>query len=186
MRKLFFAATASVAALAIPSVAHAQAEVFGGISGGYHDLGVENEVEDIFDGVTIEDGSFIFGGFVGADVMAGESLFVGAEANFHLGTEALDSEYGASARIGFVDAGGAKYYLRGGYQELNLDYSNIIFIDGEELTDADFVGLDDTAGDYLVGAGVEFPLGESSMLRVNVDTIGFDTARATAGVGFRF
>ena len=47
-------------------------------------------------------------------------------------------------------------------------------------------GLDDTVGDYLVGGGVDVPIGSKAMFRVNVDTISFDTLRATAGVGFRF
>ena len=186
MKKSIIIAAGSLAAIAIPSAAHAQA--FGGISAGYHDLGVESEVEDEFGGfdVEIDDGSPIIGAFLGYDVIAGEGFFVGAEANFHIGTNAIDSEYGAAARVGFVDQGGAKYYLRGGYQEIDLDYAEIITVDGITFDDDDFAELDDTAGDFLVGGGVEFPLGTGAMLRVNVDTVGFDTARATAGVGFRF
>lgn len=184
MKKFVLAATASLAALALPSMAHAQqAEVFAGVSGGYHDLGVDGEVEDQFPGVGIDDGSPIVGVFAGVDVPVGESFFAGVEGNFHLGTSAIDSEYGASLRLGIQDAGGAKYYLRGGYQEVKLDFAEIIDLD---VPDSTYDGLDDTTGDYLVGAGVEFPLGERTMLRVNVDTIAFDSARATAGFGFRF
>lgn len=186
MRKTVFAAGAAIAAIAVPSIAHAQAEPFAGVSVGYHSLGVEDDVEDVFDGVEIDDGSVIIGGFAGADFAVGTGAFVGIEGNIHFGTDAVDSEYGASLRAGFRDAGGAKYYLRGGYQEINLDFVNIITVDGVELTDDDFVGVDDTAGDYLVGAGVDFPMGESTMLRVNLDTVGFETVRATAGFGFRF
>ncbi len=184
MKKFALAATASLAALALPSVAHAQeAEVFAGVSGGYHDLGVDGEVEAQFPGVGIDDGSPIFGVFAGVDVPVGESMFAGVEGNYHLGTSAIDSEYGASLRIGFRDQGGAKYYLRGGYQEVNFDFAEIIDLDVPANT---YDGLDDTSGDYLVGAGVEFPLGERAFLRANVDTIAFDSARATAGFGFRF
>lgn len=187
MKKTILMAATAAAAIAIPTAAQAQqAEPFVGVSGGYHDLAVDGEVEDAFPGVEINDGSVIFGGFAGVDVPVGTNVFIGAEANFHLGTDAVDSEYGASARLGFRDAGGAKYYLRGGYQEVNLDFPNIIEIPGVELDDDDFAGIDDTAGDYLVGAGAEFPIGESTFLRVNVDTIGFDSARATAGFGLRF
>ncbi len=187
MNKTILTLAASAAAFAIPSIAHAQqAEPFIGVSGGYHDLSVDGEVEDEFPGVEINDSSFIFGGFAGVDFAVGDNLFIGAEANFHVGTEAVDSEYGASARLGFRDGGGAKFYVRGGYQEVNLDFVNIIEIPGVTLTDDDFDGIDDTAGDYLLGAGVEFPVSESTFLRVNVDTIGFDSARATAGFGLRF
>ena len=188
MRKAVFTATAAIAAIAIPSVAHAQAEPFAGISAGYHSLGVEGDVEDEFDGidVDIDDSSPIFGAYAGADFAVGTNAFVGLEANFHIGTGAIDSEYGASARLGFRDAGGAKYYLRGGYQEIDLDFAEIVSVDGFEFDDEDFDGIDDSGGDYLVGAGVEFPLGTSAMLRVNLDTVGFETVRGTAGIGFRF
>jgi len=184
MKKFALAASASLAALSIPSLAHAQeAEVFAGVSGGYHDLGIDGEIEDDFPGVGIDDGSPIVGVFAGVDVPVGESFFVGAEGNYHIGTSAIDSEYGASLRLGIRDQGGAKYYLRGGYQQVDFDFSEIIDLNVPEGT---FAGLDDTSGDYLVGAGVEFPLGKRSFLRANVDTIAFDSARATAGFGFRF
>ncbi|WP_340587794.1 outer membrane beta-barrel protein [Erythrobacter alti] len=184
MKKFALAATASLAALSLPSIANAQeAEVFVGVSGGYHDLGVDGEIEDEFPGVGIDDGSPIFGAYAGVDVPLGESLFAGVEGNYHIGTSAIDSEYGASLRLGFQDQGGAKYYLRGGYQEVNFDYAEIIDL---EVPAGTYDGLDDTDGDYLVGAGAEFPLGTNAMLRVNVDTIAFDSARATAGIGFRF
>ncbi|MGB3165520.1 MAG: hypothetical protein WBA68_01950 [Alteraurantiacibacter sp.] len=186
MRKTVLAAGAAIAAIAVPSIAYAQAEPFAGVSVGYHSLGVEGEVEDLFDGVEIDDGSLIIGGFAGADFAVGTGAFVGIEGNFHIGTDAVDSEYGASLRAGIRDEGGAKYYLRGGYQEINLDFVNIVQVDGVTLRDEDFDGIDDTAGDYLVGAGIEFPMGESAMLRVNLDTVGFETVRATAGFGFRF
>ena len=188
MKKLAFAIGASVAAIALPAAAHAQA--YAGVSGGYHDLGVDGAVEDEFDGsgfdVQVDDGSAIIGGFLGYDFPVGTGAFAGLEGNFHIGTGAIDSEYGASARFGFADAGGAKYYLRGGYQEVNLDYAEIITVDGITFDDDDFVGLDDTVGDFLIGAGVDFPMGTGTMLRVNLDTVGFDTLRATAGFGFRF
>lgn len=185
MKKIFLAAAAPLAVIAIPIVAQAQSEpeVFAGVSGGYHDLGVADEVQAQFPGVGIDDGSPILGVFAGVDVPISENLFAGAEANYHLGTEAIDSEYGASLRLGISDAGGAKYYLRGGYQEVNFDFAKIIDLDVPAGT---YDGLDDTDGDYLVGGGVEFPLGSAAMLRVNVDTIAFDSVRGTAGVGIRF
>ena len=48
-----------------------------------------------------------------------------------------------------------------------------------DVPDGTFDGIDDTAGNYLVGAGVEFPFGGAA-IRVNLDTIAFDTLRATA------
>lgn len=186
MYKITLAAAASFAAIAFPSAAQAQAEPFIFASGGYHDLGNAEDIEAQFDDIAIDTGSAIFGGVIGVDAPVGQSFFIGGEGNFHVGTDAVDSEYGVAARFGIRDAGGAKYYLRGGYQEINLDFVNIISIDGVEFTDDDFAGIDDTAGDFIVGGGVEFPVGSSALLRVNVDTVGFDSARATAGIGFRF
>ena len=188
MKKIAFAIGASIAAVALPAAAQAQA--YAGVSAGYHDLGIADDVEDLFDDsdfdVQIDDGSPIIGGFVGYDFPVGTGAFAGIEANLHLGTDAIDTEYGASARFGFADAGGAKYYLRGGYQEVSLDYAEMITVDGITFDDSEFDGLDDTFGDFLVGAGVDFPMGTGTLLRVNVDTVGFDTVRATAGFGFRF
>ena len=83
-------------ALALPAAAQAQSETstdvepYVGVSADYHDLGT---------GVADDDG-VVYGVVAGVDVPVGETLFVGAEANFHLGENAIDSEYGAAARIG--------------------------------------------------------------------------------------
>ena len=51
----------------------------------------------------------------------------------------------------------------------------------------DPAGTDDTDGDYLVGAGVEFGLGDSPIaFRAGIDTIAFDSTRATVGVLYKF
>ncbi len=123
---------------------------------------------------------FIFGGVAGVDFPVGETLFAGVEGNFHLGTGAIDKEYGISARFGLVGSNGAKYYVRGGYQEVDFDISEIVGVDIGEPN-----GFDSSEGDYLVGAGADFPIG-SAKLRVNLDTIAFDTIRGTAGLVFDF
>ena len=170
----------SATALALPTAAQAQdeapkAEVFVGPSVGYHDLGVDLSVIGLD-----EDGGIIYGGVIGVDVPVGEKVFVGIEGNFHLGSELIDSEYGVSARAGIRLDGGAKLYVRGGYQEVDFDF-------GVFNAPAITAGLDDSDGDYLVGAGAEFPLGDGPIaLRVNLDTVSFDTTRATAGVLFSF
>ena len=172
--------TIVAAAIALPATAQAQeaapeVEVFVGPSAGYHDLGVDLSVAGIDD-----DGGAIFGGVIGVDVPVGEKLFVGVEGNFHFGTELIDNEYGVSARAGLRLDGGAKLYVRGGYQEVDFDFG---VFGAPAITN----GLDDSEGDYLVGAGVEFPLGNGPIsLRANLDTISFDTTRATAGVLYIF
>jgi hypothetical protein len=56
---------------------------------------------------------------------------------------------------------------------------------GYRPPDDTFAGIDDTTGDYLVGAGVDMPVG-NLLVRGNVDTISFDTLRVTVGVGFAY
>lgn len=184
MRKVAFTVAALAAAMALPTAAQAQDAVPGdgfiGVSAGYHDLGFADEIDDIAPGADVDDSSPIFGVFAGYDLPIGSNLFIGAEANYSFGTDALDSEYGAAARLGIRVPGGTKVYARAGYQEINVDYNEII-----NDNSIDFSGIDDTDGDYLVGLGIDIPVGKV-FVRGNVDTIAFDTTRATVGVGLRF
>lgn len=173
MKKIAITSLAAMGAIILPASAYAQAtegpEVYVGASAGIHDLGL---------GVAGDDGG-IYGIVAGVDVPVGETFFVGAEGNYHLGDGAIDSEYGVAARAGVRVGEAAKLYVRGGYQEVDFDL-------GQFITPA-VVGLDDTDGDYLVGAGVEFGLKESPIrFRAGVDTIAFDSTRATVGVLLAF
>lgn len=173
----------AAAVMAIPGAAYAQdsqAEVTIGATAGVHTLGVSDELDDA-GFPDANDTSAIFGGFVTVDVPVGSNAFAGIEGNVSLGTAAIDAEYGAAVRVGYRANNGTKVYLRGGYQFVDLDVANILDID-ESLVPA---GLDTTVDDYLVGGGLEFPIGNAA-IRFDVDTISFDTLRGTAGVGFRF
>lgn len=185
MRKIAITTLAALGAMALPAAAHAQsddgAEVTIGASVGLHDLNVDVGDAD-FDDFDIDDSAEIYGGFVAVDVPLGTNLFAGVEGNAHFGSGPIDAEYGVSGRLGFRTDSGAKIYGRAGYQWVDIDAGNII---GVPEFDADDFGIDTTAGDYLVGVGVEFPV-SSIVLRANVDTIAFDTLRGTVGVGFRF
>jgi opacity protein-like surface antigen len=175
MTKVAFSAFAALTAITLPAAAQAQSnseakpEVYIGASAGIHDLGI---------GLPDDDGG-IYGVIAGVDFPVGNTFFVGAEGNFHIGDGAIDSEYGAAVRAGVRVGDNAKLFVRGGYQEVDFDLSNFV-------TPA-VVGLDDTDGDYLVGAGVEFGLGDSPIrFRAGVDTIAFDSTRATIGVLYAF
>jgi len=191
MRKIAFTTLAALGAITLPAAAQAQnasseAEVTVGASVGLHDLGLDlgdlDADDGDFDDLNIDDSGEIYGGFVAVDVPVGENLFAGVEGNAHFGSGPIDAEYGLSARLGFRTEGGAKIYARGGYQWVDLDAGNLIGVPDFDESEFD---LDTTEGDYLVGAGVEFPL-NSLVLRANVDTIAFDTLRGTVGVGFKF
>lgn len=185
MKKIFTMA-AGVATIALPSAAVAQdapaAEAFIGASAGYHDLDVSGDIDEDTAGLDVNTGSPIIGVVAGVDFPLGGSAFAGIEGNFHFGTDVIDSEYGASARLGFRSDGGAKYYLRGGYQVIDIDPYKIVDVD---LPAGSLDDVDDTDGDFLVGVGADFPLG-NAVLRFNLDTVSFDTVRGTAGIAFRF
>ena len=123
MKPAYFIAAAFAGAL-LPSAAFAQdatpAEVTLGVTAGYHDLGISDEVYDLT-GVEVDDGSPIFGGFASVDFPVSDSVFIGAEGNLSIGTDAIDSDYGASARLGYRTPNGTKVYVRGGYQWVELD-----------------------------------------------------------------
>lgn len=179
MRKIAFTTPAligaALGAIALPAAAQAQSttqgpEVYVGASAGIHDLG---------SGFDNDDGG-IYGVVAGVDFPVGETLFVGAEGNFHFGDGAIDNEYGIAARAGVRVGQNGKVFVRGGYQEVDIDDRNLFGINPP-------AGFDTTDGDYLVGAGVEFGLGDGPVrFRAGIDTIAFDTTRATAGVLFAF
>lgn len=187
--RFLLVAAAAAAFAVVPATAHAQdseneSEFFVGVSAGYHDLGFEPDATIQVQGIEIHDSSPILGVFAGMDFPLGESMFAGVEGNFHLGTDVIDSEYGASGRLGFRSDGGAKFYVRGGYQEVDVDPYKLVTFDSPIPAGA-LDDVDDTLGDWMVGAGADFPVGDS-YLRVNLDTISFDTLRATAGFAFAF
>lgn len=175
MKNTLLVATAAAISFIVPSVAFAQEEapktefIIGG-STGYHDISDDGAV------IGLDDGGFIFGAVAGVDVPVGEKLFIGAEANYHFGEGLVDSEYGIAARAGVRLNGGAKLFVRAGYQEVDFD-----------LGAFENAGFDDTDGDYLVGAGADLPLGDGPLqLRFNVDTIAFDSVRGTAALVVAF
>lgn len=184
MKTLLSGAAIAAVAIAFPSTAFAQesdVEITIGATAGFHDLGISDEIEDLT-GLEADDSGGIFGGFIAVDIPVASNLFAGLEGNASFGTSAFDADYGGSVRFGYRADSGYKVYLRGGYQFIDLDFANIL-----DIPRSDVPGdIDSTFDDYLVGAGVDFPVGDKFMLRANVDTISFDTFRGTVGVGYRF
>lgn len=176
MKKIAFTTLAALGAMALPAAAQAQSnedpkiEAYVGASAGIHELDL---------GINNDDGG-IYGVVAGVDVPVGKTFFVGAEGNYHIGDGAIDSEYGVAARAGVRVGDTGKLFVRGGYQEVDFDLGHLFGI-------AVPPGTDTSDGDYLVGAGVEFGIGDSPIrLRAGVDTIAFDTTRATVGVLYAF
>jgi outer membrane immunogenic protein len=185
MGRTTLAAIGALFTMASPVAAQANsdmpaAEVTFGSSAGTHDLGIAKDVRAAT-GVDVKDRGGIFGGFIAVDFPVSDNLFIGAEGNGHVGNGAINSEYGGSARFGYRMDGGTKIYVRGGYQWVNIDYAEILNVPKNALP----AGLQDNFGEYLVGGGVEYPMGKITV-RINVDTLGFDTIRTTGGIGLRF
>lgn len=185
MGRTTLAAIGALFTMVLPAVAQANsdmpaAEVTFGSSIGTHDLGIADDVRAAT-GVEVKDRAGIFGGFVAVDFPVSSNLFIGAEGNAHLGTGAINSDYGGSVRFGYRGDNGTKVYVRGGYQWVNIDYAEILNVPKNAVP----AGFQNNFGEYLVGGGVEYPMGKL-IVRINVDTLAFDTIRATGGIGFRF
>ena len=189
MKKIGFAALATCAALALPAAAQAQQQTEGnapevtvGFTTGLHDLGINRELRNAT-GREANDLAQTVGGFVAVDKTLGSSnFFTGIEGNINVGPgSGINYEYGGSLRLGYRGQDGAKVYVRGGYQWVDINLGNILSLPDDRVP----AGIAGHASDYLVGAGVELPAGPV-ILRGNVDSVGFDTVRGTLGVGVRF
>lgn len=190
MTKFGFATLAACAALALPVAVHAQSqeetpskEVTIGFTTGLHDLGIKDELREATGRFDVKDRTKTVGGFAAIDKPLGSSpLFAGIEGNVNVGVgSGINYEYGSSLRLGYRGMNGAKAYVRGGYQWVDINLGDILGVPEDAVP----AGLQGHASDYLVGAGVELPAGKV-ILRGNVDTVGFDTVRGTLGVGVRF
>lgn len=178
MKKIAFTTLAALGAMALPAATHARSnedpkvETYVGASAGIHelDLGIPG------------DSAGIYGVVAGVDVPVGKTFFVGAEGNYHIGDGPIDNEYGIGARASVRVGETGKIFVRGGYQEVDFDLVNILGGPGPIPP-----GTDTSDGDYLVGAGVEFGIADTPIrLRAGIDTIAFDTTRATVGVLYAF
>ena len=190
MKKVTFAALAVAAAMGVSSAAQAQDTVPGahpyvGLQVGLHNLGIDEDDFVGIPGLDIDDSALIYGAYAGVDFDIAQGAVIGVEGNFVLGNGPIDNEFGIAARLGHRTANGSVIYVRGGYQWINIDPSGLT---GLNVTDAQFeaAGGDDTIGDYLVGVGADIATGSAARVRVAVDTISFDTLRATVGVNFAF
>jgi len=190
MKKVTFAALAVAAAMGVSSAAQAQetapgAHPYAGVQVGLHNLGIDEDDFVGIPGLDIDDSALIYGAYAGVDFDIAQGAVIGVEGNFVLGNGPIDNEFGIAGRIGHRTANGSVIYIRGGYQWINIDPSGLT---GLNVTDAQFeaAGGDDTIGDYLVGVGADISTGGPARIRVAVDTISFDTLRATVGVNFGF
>ena len=172
LKSMVSSVLAVAVAFGATSAAQAQstAEPFIGVTGGYHTVDV--------DGYKNPEGA-IFGVVGGVDVpLGGGNVFIGAEGNYNFGTGDIDEEYGAAVRLGTRLSPTSKIYLKGGYQEVNFDVDHWAGVNDDLVDDSD--------GGFLAGLGADFDVNKNVALRLNADTIEFETARVTAGVAYKF
>lgn len=167
----------------LPAVAQAQDAAYDiettvGLSAGIHDVGVNNR-NGVLD--PIERTGALYGAFVAMDKRMTDSLFAGIEANAHVGTGPVNSDYGASLRFGYRAPTGTKAYVRAGYQWVNVDYGTPLNVPGGNGRSSSL-----SFSDYMVGGGIDVPVYRNVLARINFDTIGFETLRGTSGVAIRF
>ena len=183
LKSMVSSALAVAVAFGATSAAQAQtsAEPFIGPSVGYHSI--DTGKDSLGDDLPNAKGAII-GVVGGVDVPLGSGNgFIGAEGNYHFGTGDIDREYGAAVRLGTKISPTSKIYVKGGYQEVNFDVGNWI---GDTDVDDDTLTPDDTEGGWLAGIGADFDMSPNMALRVNADTIEFDSARITTGLAFKF
>lgn len=182
MKKLAFLCAATTALMTAPASADQLNGFYVGAQAGYHDIGASIGGNDV--------AGVIYGAYAGINRRLAGNLVVGAEGNFNLGSNDIDSEYGLNANLGIALQGSSMVFLRGGYQWTDFDLVNISEDAlGRPLSPAEITLLDaadDTDSGFLFGGGVQFGLGENLSVRAVVDTIEFDTVRATGGVAIHF
>lgn len=179
-------------ALSSAGVAHAEdnaleVQPYIGVSVGYHDTGLGDEFDAAVAGTTLESnsGSILYGAVAGVQFPVGGNLSLAVEGNFHLGTKAIENEYGAAVLLGY-NVEGSQLFLKAGYQEVNVDIGGVLGVSDSDLEAAGVTDDTVSEGDYLVGGGMQFAASEKTAIRFGVDTIAFDTIRGTASVLFKF
>jgi outer membrane immunogenic protein len=181
MKKLLLAAVA--AASLIPAAAMAQdtapdgtpafgIEPYVGIMGGYHNF--DGNKKDLVQDYGPK--GALIQGVAGVNVPLG-AFFVGAEGNVAKGFNDIDWEYGVVGRAGVRVGDSGMIYGKAGYQWVNLDgpgnRNNEIYGAGVEVGPKD-IGLGGLTGN----SGVR--------LRMEVDTVDFNSIRPMAGVIMHF
>lgn len=174
MKKLLLAAVAAVSF--IPAAAMAQdtapdgTKAFGiepyvGVMAGYHNFDARGFQNNGPKGALVQ-------GVAGVNVPLG-AFFVGAEGNVAKGFDDIDWEYGVVGRAGFRAGESGMIYGKAGYQWVNLEgpgnRSNEIYGAGVEVGPKD-IGLGGVTGN----SGIR--------LRLEVDTVDFNSIRPMAGV----
>lgn len=170
MKKFLVAALSAIAV----SIGNAHADqlegAYVGAQAGYHDL---------YGAAANRAAGVIFGGYGGYNISAGGDVIVGVEGNFNVGTIDITWEGGANAHIGLRVGSDSMLFLRAGLHWVRVDIDSPF---------RDVLGLNfvETVDSSIFGIGGQFGIGENLSARVVVDSVSFDSVRATAGIGLHF
>lgn len=199
IKKILLSCGAAVAMASTPALAQDAAsgpDIYVGGQVGYHQIDEIDFNEIGIDAQTDID-SVIYGAFGGVTIPTDSGIQFGVEGNYMFGDDAIDREYGVAALVGSNIGTNSRIFAKGGYQWVDFDVTDIALESADDLgiigADRDlFVGEvesyldgDDVGSGYLLGIGADIGVGPG-FLRVGVDTIEFDTVRATAGFGLKF
>ena len=183
--KLLPIAVLAAATFSAPAMAQAddyEGSFFIGPQVGYHDFQID---DDEFDGaLDINDGGFLVGGVLGLDVPIGETPAVfGFEADANFGTDAIDSDFGAVAYLGYNMTEQFQIQARGGWRWVRIDpFAVVGATPGQDpILDNELSEARQSADDYSVGLGARYSMGNIG-LRAAVDTVSFDTIRGTVAL----
>lgn len=173
MNKIALLSLASAAALASATSVQAQTLTpYVGVEIGHHDLGAPNSTP------IKSDNGFVGGVIAGVEAPVGESMTLGVEGNYALGTGAIDADYGVAAKLGFNVSEGSQVFVKAGYKWVDTTLTS---------TTVPAVKAKGTLDDYVVGVGADLGVGVGGgKLRVGVDTVSFDSIRPYAGLIWKF
>ena len=200
IKKILLSCGAALAMTATPAFAQqapgADTEIYVGGQVGYHMID-EIDFNDIGINASTDIDGLTYGAFGGVNFASESNITLGVEGNYSFGSDAIDREYGIAGLVGTRIGDNSRIFLKGGYQWVDFDVADIaaesaddLGITGADRTDfingvSTYLDGEDVGSGFLAGIGADVGVGPG-FLRLGVDTIEFDTVKATAGFGFKF
>lgn len=170
--KILKTLAASLALFATPAIAQGVQPYIGA------NIGYQSIDDQGYD--DLDTGAILYGLYAGVQYAEPDNILVGLEANYALGSKAVDSVFGLTTNIGGQVGDNVQLFARAGWVWYDLDLDAIFDIDG--LDDA----FNDSDDGWLLGFGGNILVSDTVFIRATADTVEFDTIGGTLGVGLRF